>query len=201
MSTLPHYNLEDFIYVTRGDGNRSRRYKHWCLICNKDRGYAYKNKVLKEPLCHACKMQQPETLAKIAASSTGRYVSEETKKKKSEAMYKLYGSNPLNRKISRNLRARLNKAIKFEWKTGSAVQDLGCSIEQLRIYLESKWKPGMTWDNYGVKGWHIDHIVPLNKFDLTDKVQLGKACHYTNLQPLWVSDNLEKRKTDGTFRS
>lgn len=92
-------------------------------------------------------------------------------------------------KIANILRSRLNKAIQFS-KTGSAVKDLGCSIEQLKIYLESRFVSGMTWDNYGE--WHIDHIKPLASFDLTDYQQLKEACHYTNLQPLWAVDNLRK---------
>ena len=98
-------------------------------------------------------------------------------------------------KISRALRSRLFAALKNNCKTGSAVRDLGCSIEELKLYLESKWQSGMTWDNYKYTGWHIDHVVPLCAFDLTDKEQLLKACHYTNLQSLWASENLKKSGT------
>lgn len=51
-----------------------------------------------------------------------------------------------------------------------------------------------------MNGWHIDHIKPLCSFDLKDKVQFKEACHYSNLQPLWAKDNLNKRKIDGTFK-
>jgi len=81
----------------------------------------------------------------------------------------------INYKLSCNLRCRLNRAIKNNQKAGSAVKDLGCSIPELKIWIEQQFKPGMTWENYGE--WHIDHIIPLSKFDLTDRKQFLKACH------------------------
>jgi hypothetical protein len=93
-------------------------------------------------------------------------------------------------KVACSLRNRLNRAIRSDWKSGSAVTDLGCSILTLKNYLESKFLPGMNWANYGK--WHIDHVVPLSKFDLTKRKELLQACHYTNLQPLWAIDNIQK---------
>jgi hypothetical protein len=95
-------------------------------------------------------------------------------------------------KLSRRLRSRLRRALQGNYKNGSAVTDLGCSISELKTHLESKFQPGMTWDNWSFEGWHIDHIVPLASFDLTDRNQLLTACNYTNLQPLWAIDNLIK---------
>jgi len=95
-------------------------------------------------------------------------------------------------RISKNLRRRLRNALNNKTKSGSAVKDLGCSIESFKTYLESKFQSGMTWNNYGYDGWHIDHIKPLSSFDLTDRKQFLEACHYTNLQPLWAQDNLTK---------
>lgn len=95
-------------------------------------------------------------------------------------------------KISCNIRSRISKAVKNNYKSGSAVKDLGCSIDELKKYLEDQFQPGMTWDNYGHKGWHIDHIKPLSSFNLTNKKEFKKACHYSNLQPLWAKDNLIK---------
>lgn len=97
-----------------------------------------------------------------------------------------------HRKLATSLRIRLYQALKKGYKSGSAVRDLGCSVEDFRKYLESKFQPGMTWDNYGKKGWQIDHIIPLASFNLEDREQLLKACHYTNLQPLWWYDNYSK---------
>ena len=104
----------------------------------------------------------------------------------------------LRRKVDINfrlitvLRSRLNKVIKSNDKNGSTTDNLGCSISFLKLYMESKFVEGMTWENYGRYGWHIDHIIPLSRFDLKDEAQLKKACHYTNLQPLWAADNLSK---------
>jgi hypothetical protein len=95
-------------------------------------------------------------------------------------------------RLAKTLRSRLGKLIKGQCKTASAVRDLGCSIPELILYIESKFNPGMTWDNWSFTGWHIDHIMPLCSFDLTDREQLLRAIHYTNLQPLWALENLAK---------
>lgn len=93
-------------------------------------------------------------------------------------------------KLSRNLRRRLNHALKGNFKSGSAVQDLGCSIEQLKSWLMYQFEPGMTWENYGE--WHIDHVKPLSSFDLTNREQLLEVCNWHNLQPLWGPENIRK---------
>ena len=71
---------------------------------------------------------------------------------------------------------------------------IGCTIDQLKTYLESKFQPNMTWKNHSQFGWHIDHIIPCCSFDLTNEIQRQKCFHYTNLQPLWSTDNLIKGK-------
>lgn len=104
----------------------------------------------------------------------------------------------INYKIATNMRIRLLKALKNNQKIGSAIKDLGCSIGELKLYLEKQFYNNqdtaepMSWDNYGMFGWHIDHIIPLSSFDLINREQFLKACHYTNLQPLWAKDNLSK---------
>lgn len=91
-------------------------------------------------------------------------------------------------------RARINKAIKGGRgaKSARTVALIGCSWTELRSHLESLFKPGMTWENYGFETWHIDHIKPIAKFDLTNPEEQRACFHWTNLQPLFASDNLKK---------
>lgn len=77
-------------------------------------------------------------------------------------------------------------------KNSKFAEYLGCTPEELKSHLESKFQPGMTWDNYSLNGWHIDHIVPLASASSVE--ELYKLCHYTNLQPLWALENLRKGK-------
>jgi hypothetical protein len=109
------------------------------------------------------------------------------------AKMKEYHSLPHIRLV-RNLRRRLHHVLKDKCKIGSAVRDLGCTAEFLQQYLESKFKPGMFWDNYGAGygKWNVDHIKPLCIFNLFERDQFLQACHYTNLQPLWFEQNLIK---------
>jgi hypothetical protein len=72
------------------------------------------------------------------------------------------------------------------------VRLLGCEWLEFIAHIESQFQPGMTWENHGVRGWHFDHIKPLSSFDLTNDEELRKACHYTNVQPLWAADNIRK---------
>lgn len=97
-------------------------------------------------------------------------------------------------RLGKILRSRLRIALRRRNISTpySGVTLLGCSIDEALAYLESLFVDGMTWENQGYHGWHVDHVRPLNSFDLTDPEQVAAACHYTNLQPLWAKDNLRK---------
>lgn len=96
-------------------------------------------------------------------------------------------------KLMQKLRTSMYMAFKNVAKTGHTIDLLGCPIDEFRSYLEMQFLPGMTWDNYGRYGWHIDHIIPLSYFDFTDPEQQRRAWHYTNLRPLWATDNWRKQ--------
>jgi hypothetical protein len=113
------------------------------------------------------------------------------------AAKKVFNSHA-HRKLIKGLRRRLEnftKRAKINVGTSisrAAQSFLGCSISGLRVHLEKQFKPGMTWENHGYAGWHVDHIRPLASFDLRDPVQQKVCFHYTNLQPLWAPENIEK---------
>lgn len=98
----------------------------------------------------------------------------------------------LNFKLTRNIRAAIGLALRRGAKYGHTIELLGCSIEYLRIHLENQFTDDMNWGNYGARGWHIDHIIPLSYFDMSDPEQQKRAWHYTNLRPLWAKDNIQK---------
>ena len=100
-----------------------------------------------------------------------------------------------NYRITCLLRHRLSMAVKNNQKVGSAVQDLGCTIEFFKTYIEQKFYGKMSWKNHG-SIWQLDHIIPLKDFDLTSRKQLLKACNYRNLQPLTIQDHRKKTSNE-----
>lgn len=105
-------------------------------------------------------------------------------------------------RIKDNARTRLYNAIKGKHKRGSAVEDLGCSIEFFIKYIESQFyvhpETGekMAWDNWGRTGWNLDHKQALVSFNLEDREDFLKAVNYINYQPLWIEDHKKKTKED-----
>jgi hypothetical protein len=114
-------------------------------------------------------------------------------KAKIKARYLRNKKNPAFR-IATSLRTYVRKKLVAQGagKNTKTCHLIGCSFQQLRRYLEAKFLHGMSWTNYGVKGWHIDHIRPCASFDLTDAAQQAECFHYTNLQPLWAHQNWSK---------
>ena len=73
---------------------------------------------------------------------------------------------------------------------------IGCSKEYLFEYIESLFTKGMTWNNHGIRGWHIDHIKLCNSFDLLINSNIRLCFHYSNLRPLWYKDNHSQGKKE-----
>lgn len=92
--------------------------------------------------------------------------------------------------ITNKMRTRLWKYLKIHniKKNNTTFEIVGCTPEQLKEHLEKQFTKGMSWENR--KEWHIDHIIPLSSAKTEE--ELLKLFHYTNLQPLWATDNIKK---------
>lgn len=117
---------------------------------------------------------------------------EKVKKRRREKHFENY-NNDIIYKLKINLRNRMKLFLKSknfnEIKNGT-LKIIGCTPQELKEYIEKQFKDGMSWENYGFYGWHIDHIIPLSSAKEMEDVY--RLSHYTNLQPLWCYDNYEK---------
>jgi len=110
------------------------------------------------------------------------------KKRQSDPLYKL----------QLRLRWRLWSVVRgIKGYTRKTSELLGCSLTELKNWLEKQFQPGMSWDNYGE--WHIDHIIPCAAFNFANESEQKACFHYKNLQPLWARENASKGGT-GQYR-
>lgn len=185
---------------------KKNSFEPWCKLCKHlykkqyhARTYKTKKRILTKTYNKTCTLCNIKFLTKVHNSkfccvehkNTYWYSNNKQHAKNINKEYsnKRRNSDPQFR-LRVNLRNRLRGALKGTIKYSTTMELVGCSREELRIHLESKFQENMTWENYGT--WHVDHIIPFAFFDLSDPEQLKKACHYTNLQPLWAKDNLSK---------
>jgi len=93
-------------------------------------------------------------------------------------------------KVKEYMRRRVRLALENVGavKDATTMGMVGCDAATLVIHLESQFKEGMSWDNYGE--WHVDHIRELCDFDLTNPKEQAAAFHYSNLRPLWAVENM-----------
>jgi hypothetical protein len=107
-----------------------------------------------------------------------------------------------NARISALLCGNLHRALKRhksgrDWKSDAKLAAIvGCSKPELIVHIEAQFLPGMAWENYGRKGWEVDHVRQRWTFDLTDHAQVLACFHYTNLRPLWRPDNLRRPRKE-----
>ncbi len=95
--------------------------------------------------------------------------------------------------MRRRLSLRITKWLKGH-KSAPTGKLVACTQKVCMLWIESQFLPGMTWENQHL--WHIDHMKPFDSFDAFDPEEQRKACHYTNLQPLWGPENIRKSNKD-----
>ena len=101
--------------------------------------------------------------------------------------------NDINFRLRESISSRIRMALKRNFKSKSTMNLIDCSIKFLKQHLKKQFKLGMTWDNHGLYGWHIDHIIPCASFDLSKSNEQKRCFNYKNLQPLWAEENLRKK--------
>lgn len=116
-------------------------------------------------------------------------------------------NNPFH-KLKNRLRSMIGNAIdrKGYIKNSKTEQILGCSFDEFKNYIESKWEPWMSWENYGLYkkdcynvGWDIDHIIPISSAKTEE--DLYRFNYYTNLQPLCSKINRDEKRAYPTTNS
>lgn len=84
-------------------------------------------------------------------------------------------------------------------KTNKSLTYLGCTIEELKAHLqETAIKNGyhdFDINNYDGNKYHIDHIKPVDSYDLTNDEEVMECYHYSNLQILDAITNIKKSNT------
>lgn len=107
-------------------------------------------------------------------------------------------NNPQYRLHSR-LNTRISDALKKQGivKAARTAGLIDAEIADFKAYLSANWEEGMSWDNYGRNGWHVDHIRPCASFDLTDKEQQLACFNWRNLRPMWAAENISKSDNYG----
>lgn len=161
-------------------------FRNYCKDCQKEMNRKYVEKMGEEikkrkKIWNETNSEKRKKYRKKTYEKHGKRISK-------EKYYKIKSdpTNYLKILMRRRIRGILqSKNLKKRLPCESIV---GCSYSELKIYLESKFVNGMSWENQGL--WHIDHIIPLSSAQ--NEQETYKLCHFTNLQPLWAKDNLKK---------
>ncbi len=182
--------------------SESSRYSNTCKSCSNEmdklrKKNLRKNKMEKLIICELCANEKPlKEFAKLKKFY---------KKKICLSCYPLFlkeqknewckneSNNNINYRIKKSIAARLRTVLV---KNDSTMNYIGCNIQFLREWFEYNFTDEMNWDNYG-KLWSIDHVVPVNKFDLTDESEKLKCWNWSNLIPETMKYNsCKKSKID-----
>jgi len=174
------------------DSSRKNGLSYLCKICLIEKSKTYKEKN-KEKVLISYSNYRKNNKEKMKLS---RY-EYRSKNKDKIKIYRTYYSDKRRKesnvvRVSENIRRRINIFLNSKKliKNNKTFEIVGCSPKLLKEHIEKQFKEGMSWDNYGLYGWHIDHIIPLSLAKTEEEVY--KLCHYTNLQPLWAKENLSK---------
>jgi hypothetical protein len=178
-------NNKDYSKKWRENNEERLKYEKRYYLENADKYIKRKQKWRKEnPILEALSRQK--YILKNRDKINKYHREWKANKRKIDIEYKL------NENMSRRIRSELNTLLNTGRKNKSTKEYVGCSIEYLKIYLESKFDIGMSWNNYGIS-WQIDHIIPCKAWKLLNHVDNYYCWNYKNLQPMWAFKNKSKK--------
>ena len=89
------------------------------------------------------------------------------------------------------VRGRIKSAL--ERKQTSSIEYLGCNATEYYKWMHYCMGDRYSFEEHGTV-WHIDHVIPLRQFDLTDIKQQLQSFNWRNTSPLDAKENLRKNK-------
>jgi hypothetical protein len=168
---------------------KNRKYNYHYDRKNYSKEYYLKNKERLKPIRELWKQNNKQKQSELSKNWYEKNKIEKLKKNAINEKYQMI-HNPIYR-LTKNLRTRIPNALNGKIKYKGTIQLLGCTISQLKKYLEKQFTDKMNWENYGTY-WHVDHIKPCSLFNLLNESEQMECFHYTNLQPLEAQENLKK---------
>lgn len=184
---------------SKGSGKGGLQY--WCKECCRQYQQSEKGKkaIKRYQQSEKGKKVDGKAAKKYCESKKGKEVGKKKAKKYRQSEKgrkvgkKYYEENKLSWNMSRTIRKSLrNNKVGRHWETL-----VPYTLEELKQHLENLFQPGMFWDNYGLFGWHVDHVIPRSFFG-KESLQNPKSKEFQecwtleNLQPLWAEENLKK---------
>lgn len=69
---------------------------------------------------------------------------------------------------------------------------LACDADFFRKWIQYCFDENMNFDNYGTE-WHVDHVIPLKKFDVTKNDDFVLCFNWRNTGPMNSKENMNKK--------
>lgn len=176
------YNMDKKEYMKKYREENSEKLK------KQEKGYREKNKDKKKKY----NIENKEALTTYNREYSKEYYqnNKEKIKKKNDIYEKTRMKIDPIYKFKKVIRRTIYRSFKRKnYKKSLHTEEiLGCTLNEFKEYISFQFKEGMTLKNHGL--WHLDHIKPLAI--AKSKEEVVKLCHYSNFQPLWAEENLEK---------
>ncbi len=176
----PIYIKKERTLLTKEEKDiRAKAYYLKNFYKNKEKIRLYRKEYQSRPEVKARKKERQRNLSSDQKEKRISYIKN---RKLTDPLFKLKGT--LRKSTADSFK-------KHRWKKcGSTEKLLGVPYEIAKQHIEGLFKKGMSWDNHGINGWHIDHKIPLASAKTEE--DLRALCYYKNLQPMWAIDNIKK---------